>query len=165
MSLTARQARFVDEYLIDLNATQAAVRAGYSKKTAGQVGFENLKKPEIAAAVQEAQEARSERTEITQDQVLRELALIGFANAGDFFDWGPDGITIKDKGELTAEQQAVVAEVSQTKTKEGGTIRVKLHDKRAALVDIGRHLGMFTDNVNLGGGLKITHEQALEQLK
>ena len=79
---------------------------------------------------------------------MKELALIGFANAGDYFDWGPDGISIKDKDDLTPERQAVVAEVSQTKTEKGGTIRVKLHDKLAALEKIGRHLGMFTDKID-----------------
>jgi phage terminase small subunit len=69
--LTPKQQRFVDEYLIDLNATQAAIRAGYSKATAGSIGDENLKKPEIAAAIAERMRARAQRTEITQDMVLQ----------------------------------------------------------------------------------------------
>jgi phage terminase small subunit len=72
--LTAKQARFVDEYLVDLNATQAAVRAGYSKRTARQTGAENLSKPYIAAAIAERQEIRAERTEVTQDYVVENLA-------------------------------------------------------------------------------------------
>jgi len=68
--LTAKQESFVAEYLIDLNATQAAIRAGYSEKTAYSIGQENLTKPEIAAAVAAAQAERSERTEVTQDYVL-----------------------------------------------------------------------------------------------
>ena len=68
--LTAKQARFVAEYLIDLNATQAAIRAGYSEKTASETGYENLRKPQIAEAVQKALAERSERTEVTQDYVL-----------------------------------------------------------------------------------------------
>lgn len=71
--LTDKQKRFVDEYLIDLNATQAAIRAGYSEKTAGAVGFENLKKPEIQEAIAKAQLERSERTKITKDLVVKEL--------------------------------------------------------------------------------------------
>lgn len=70
MSLTRKQQQFVDEYLIDLNATQAAIRAGYSKKTAGAIGAENLEKPEIAEAIQAAMDERAERTEITADYVL-----------------------------------------------------------------------------------------------
>lgn len=71
--LTAKQARFVDEYLIDLNATQAAIRAGYSPKTAKEIGAENLTKPNIAQALAEAQAKVSERVEITQDMVLKGL--------------------------------------------------------------------------------------------
>jgi phage terminase small subunit len=73
MPLTPKQERFVDEYLIDLNATQAAIRAGYSKKTAHVIGPENLGKPAIAAAVARAQADRTERTNITQDYVLESI--------------------------------------------------------------------------------------------
>jgi phage terminase small subunit len=71
-NLTAKQRRFVEEYLTDLNATQAAVRAGYSEQTAGQVGFENLKKPQIAAAVAKAMRERSEATKIDAEWVLKQ---------------------------------------------------------------------------------------------
>lgn len=81
--LTAKQQRFVDEYLIDLNATQAAIRAGYSKRTANEIGAENLAKPNIAKAISEAQTKRSERTEITQDMVLERLWGIATANPND----------------------------------------------------------------------------------
>ena len=71
--LTAKQQRFVDEYLVDLNATQAAIRAGYSEKTAGQIGEQNLKKLEIQKAITEAKNKRSERIEIKQDYVLENI--------------------------------------------------------------------------------------------
>jgi len=70
MALTAKQQRFVEEYLVDLNATQAAIRAGYSAKTAGQIGEENLKKPEIGAAVASRQQTIAAKLEITQEKVL-----------------------------------------------------------------------------------------------
>jgi phage terminase small subunit len=73
MALTGKQKQFVNEYLIDMNATEAAIRAGYSKKTAYSIGFENLKKPEIDAAIQQATKERSERTEINADYVLRTI--------------------------------------------------------------------------------------------
>ncbi len=79
--MTAKQQLFVDEYLIDLNATQAALRAGYSEKTARSIGAENLSKPDIEKAIADALEARRLRTEITQDRVLEELAAIAFAPA------------------------------------------------------------------------------------
>ena len=77
--MTAKQERFVQEYLVDLNATQAALRAGYSEKTARSIGAENLSKPDIEKAIADALEARRLRTEITQDRVLEELAAIAFA--------------------------------------------------------------------------------------
>jgi phage terminase small subunit len=73
MALTPKQQRFVDEYLIDLNATQAAIRAGYAQKAAYATGAENLKKPQIAAAIAAKQAVRSERTEVTQDMVVAGL--------------------------------------------------------------------------------------------
>ena len=77
--LTAKQEIFCREYIIDLNATQAAIRAGYSKKTANRIASENLSKLDIQKKIQELQQERAERTEITQDKVLKELAGIGFA--------------------------------------------------------------------------------------
>ena len=71
--LTVKQERFVEEYLIDLNATQAAIRAGYSVKTAAQVGYENLIKPDIAEAIQKARNAMSERALVTQEMVIKGL--------------------------------------------------------------------------------------------
>lgn len=76
MALTAKQQRFVVEYLIDLNATQASIRAGYSKRTAGQIGDENLKKPQIAQAIKEAMDFRNQRTQINADYVLNRLVEI-----------------------------------------------------------------------------------------
>lgn len=149
--MNPRQQRFVEEYLVDLNATQAAIRAGYAEGSAKVTASRMLTDDNVAAAIAEAKAKRSERTEITQDMVLRELALIGFANAGDYFDWDADGITLRPKADLTREQQAVVAEVSETVTEKGGTIRLKLHDKRASLVDIGRHLGMFPSRHEVTG--------------
>ena len=71
--LTQKQAMFVQEYLVDLNATQAAIRAGYSEKTAYCIGDENLRKPNIAKAIQEAMDERGKRLEITQDTVMRNI--------------------------------------------------------------------------------------------
>src|SRR5215213_1985099 len=88
--LTARQARFVEEYLVDLNATQAAIRAGYSARTANEQASRLLANVSVAAAISEALAARAERTQITADQVVEELAAIGFAKLGDYAEWGPE---------------------------------------------------------------------------
>ena len=84
--MTDKQKRFVDEYLIDLNATQAAIRAGYKPDNAQQMGSENLSKPVISSAIAKAIAERSKRTGINQDRVIRELARIGFAKITDIVD-------------------------------------------------------------------------------
>ena len=146
--LTAKQQSFVEEYLVDLNATDAARRAGYSAKAAAQMGYENLMKPHIAAEIQEAMNRRSERVEITADMVLRELGKLAFSSLRDMVEWGPDGVKLKASDELTPEQAACVSEVTQTVTEHGGTTRFKLHDKATALAKIGHHLGMFKNQVD-----------------
>ena len=151
--LTAKQQRFIEEYLVDLNATQAAIRAGYSEKTAGVIGCENLAKPNIAAAIADARQAQSKRTEITADRVLNELALLGFANMADYIRIGADGDPFIDLSDLTREQAAAISETMVEDYYEGRgedarqvrKVRLKFHDKRGALVDIGKHLGMFVD--------------------
>lgn len=148
MALTAKQKAFVQEYLIDLNATQAAIRAGYSAKTANRIANENLSKPDIQTAIQKAMDKRAQRTEITADRVLQELAKIGFANMADYTVWGPNGVALKDSTQLTMDQTAAISEVSETITEAGGSIRFKLHNKIAALERIGKHLGMFDDRAD-----------------
>jgi len=106
MKLTPKQARFVQEYLIDLNAAQAAIRAGYSAKTARVIGHENLRKPEIAAAVEKAMAERAERTEVTADLVVGELRKIAFANMADYMKSTPEGDPYLDFSALTPAQTA-----------------------------------------------------------
>lgn len=86
MKLTAKQTRFVQEYMVDLNATQAAIRAGYSKKTANRIASENLSKLDIQIAIQEAQKARQKRTEVAQDYVIGKLKEITDKDASDCQD-------------------------------------------------------------------------------
>ena len=86
LGLNPKQQRFVDEYLVDLNATQAAIRAGYSVDTAGSIGHENLKKPEIQLAIAEARKQQQERTGITADRVLREIAHVALADARELVE-------------------------------------------------------------------------------
>ena len=147
--MTPKQALFIQEYLIDLNATQAAIRAGYSKKTAKQIGQENLTKPDVKKAIDEAISERWKRTEITQDRVLKELARIAFADPRNVFEWGPGGVTLRDSASLSDDDAAAVAEVSQTITDSGGSTKGKMYDKQRALELLGRHLGMFTDKVQM----------------
>ena len=141
--LTTRQSLFVEEYLVDLNGTQAAIRAGYSVKTARSTASENLTKPNIVAALQEAMAERAKKLKVSQERVIEELARIGFSNLKDFVEWGPDGVKLKDCADLGDDQARCVVEVSQTITESSGTTRFKLHDKIAALDKLARHLGLY----------------------
>ena len=149
--MTKKQKRFVEEYLIDLNATQAAIRAGYSPHTAKDIGCENLAKPNIAAAISQAMAERSRRTGINQDRVLQELARIGFAKITDVVD--PD--TAKIRLDASEDDLACIQSI-KIKPNEFGTEReVKLYDKKSALVDLGKHLGLFKDKMELTGDMDL----------
>jgi phage terminase small subunit len=162
VALSAKQAQFVAEYLIDLNATQAAIRSGYSEATAYSQGQRLLKHVEIATAVQEAMAKRADRTEITADRVMLELAKLGFANMADYMRVGSDGDPYLDFGGLSRDQAAALVEVTVEDFKEGRgdnardvrRVKFKLADKRAALVDIGKHLGMFKSQVEHSGRIE-----------
>ena len=153
--LTAKQKAFVQEYLVDLNATQAATRAGYSAKNASRIGHELLNKNQVKAAIKKVLEDRQKRTEITQDKVVLELARIAFGSARDVMAWGPGGVQLRPSSELMPDQAAMVAEVSETTGQNGGSMRLKTHDKVKALELLGKHLGMFTDKLKLDGSLDV----------
>ncbi len=149
--LNARQQLFVKEYLIDLNASSAARRAGYSADTAGSIGHALLKNIEIDRQIQEALDARSKRVQITADMVLAELGRIGFSNMNNYADWSESNVSLIPSNELDEDALRCVSEISQSVTTAGSSVKFKLHDKVAALEKIARHLGMFNDKLQLGG--------------
>lgn len=149
--MTKKQKLFIEEYLIDLNATQAAIRAGYSPDTAGSIGNENLKKPEIQARIAKAMAERSKRTGVNAERVILELAKIAFVNANDVID--TDTATLKP--EATPEDTAAIQSVKVKTFGEDGLEReIKMADKLKALELLGKHLGMFKDKVELSGVLE-----------
>lgn len=138
-----RREMFVREYLVDLNAKQAAIRAGYSPKTADRIGPRLLKDADVGGAVEAALAERRERLHISAERVLEELARIAFADPRDVAEWGPDGLRLRDSADLSGADAASVSEVISTRS---GT-RLRRHDKVKALELLGRHLGMFTDRI------------------
>lgn len=155
MAMTKKQKRFVEEYLIDLNATQAAIRAGYSPDSARDIGYENLTKPNIKAAIDKAEAERSRRTGINQDRVLREIAKLAFVNPVDVIDM--DTATIH--GEANRNDTACIAsvKVKTIPTKDGEITEreVKTYNKLNALELLGKHLGMFTDKLKMEGTVPV----------
>lgn len=157
MALTQKQRLFVDEYLIDLNATQAAIRAGYSKKTAGQIGDENLKKPQIAQAIKEAMDSRNKRVQINADYVLNRLVEIDQLDVLDILcddmsfkplsDWPKAwrqylvGFDIAEMFEGHGEDRSMV----------GLMKKIKWPDKVRNLELLGKHVGVnaFRDQVDV----------------
>lgn len=219
-NLTAKEQRFVAEYLIDLNATQAAIRAGYSERTAASIGSENLRKPHVAAAVSAGQAELAKATGITQAMVLQELWTIASANPNELVQFrrgacrecwsvdddepteglekqahggalkrsrrplgpmpalgadidrepnaaclccGGEGVGrafIADTRKLSPAARRLYAGVKVTKD----GIEVKMHDQAAALLNVGRHLGMFKDKVEITGTLTL-EALVLESIK
>ena len=144
--------------MVDFNATQAAIRAGYKAKTAHVIGAENLRKPKIAEEIARRQKDLQRRTEVTQDRVVKELARVAFADATDYacvetltYE-NEDGtvspvqiVSPKDTDTLSDDQRAAIAGI-----KHGANgIEIKLHDKIKALELLGRHIGMFNDKLDI----------------
>lgn len=156
--LSTKQAQFVQEYLIDLNATQAAIRAGYSKNTAVAQASRLLANVNVASAVETAMAARAERTHITQDRVLQELARIAFFDIRRLYN--ADG-TLKRPHELDDEAAAVLSGIDVVEMGGGDesvpftTKKAKVFDKTSALTLAMRHLGMLKDKVEHSGSLTL----------
>ena len=170
-SLSPKQKIFALEYLQDLNATQAAIRAGYSEKTAYRTGCDNLKKPHIQAVIQKEMDKRAQRLEISADKVLQELAKMAFANMGDFLEIHPDGtatvnLAKADKLQLAALQEFNVDQYVDGKGNEARIvkrIRIKLADKKSNLELLARHLNLFEkDNTRRVEGLEFLQQLVSE---
>ena len=166
MSLNARQQIFVREYLVDLNATQAAIRAGYSAKTAGQIGFELLKKPEIQEALTKAMKERAERTEVNADRVLREIALAAFLDPIELF--ADDG-TLKPLREMPEHARRAISGIEveeifdgqgKDRTWIGNLKKIRLVSKEGTLTLAGRHLKMFTDKLDINAKVSAEEQEA-----
>jgi len=158
-ALTARERRFVAEYVVDLNATQAAIRSGYSRRTAGSIGSENLQKPDIASAIATVLEARAVRTGITQDRVLDELAILAFSDVTHY--------RVSDAGDVTLAANApreamralqsikrrIVTRGRGTRAEREVVVEIRLWDKPGPLKLAGQHVGLFTEKVEHSGTL------------
>lgn len=158
--MTQKQKRFIEEYLIDLNATQAAIRAGYSPDTAQQTGSENLSKPVIRAQIDRAMAERSKRTGVNAERVIQELAKIAFVNAAEVID--PKTATVKEDA-LPEDTAAIQSVKVKTFGEDGLEREIKMADKIKALELLGKHLGMFKDKLELSGSLD-TEKSKLDDL-
>lgn len=158
--LTPKQKRFVAEYLVDLNATQAAGRAGYKDPN---IGRQLITKNNVAEAIRKAMADREERTGVTQDWVVQELYKIAHADRGGIAKvvGGGRAVELTDTDALDDEQRAALVGVEETKF----GIKVTTCDKLKALELLGRHLGMFTDKQEISGSIGVSMERYLELLE
>ncbi|MEJ7739622.1 MAG: terminase small subunit [Chitinophagaceae bacterium] len=165
MPLTSRQLRFCQEYIIDPNATQAAIKAGYSPKTARQVGDENLSKPYILMEIEKHRQVLRNKMELTAEMITKELRALGFWNINDFL---LEGNEIRDITQLSREKTipliGIKVKVSSYTLEDGKVVKeitteLKFSDKRAALVDLGKYLGIFEkDNRQKGRKIIVTRK-------
>lgn len=153
--LNRKQQLFVDEYLIDLNATQAAIRAGYSVASARDIGCENLTKPNIQEAIAKAMAERSRRTGINQDRVVEELAKLAFVNIADVVDVKTGAVREDASKEDLACIQSIKYKTTESLNGTSVEREVKIADKKGNLELLGRHLGMWNDKIDLNVSLPV----------
>lgn len=158
MSLTDKQSRFVEAYLLEPNGTKAAIAAGYAENSAAITASRLLSHAKVVAALAERRGQVQAATGVTPERVIAELARIGFADIRDVITWQSNAVgmyedkhgeehlaitnqvALKDSRDLSPDVAAAISEISQTKD---GAIRIKLHPKMPALVKIGENLGLF----------------------
>lgn len=160
--MTQKQKRFVEEYLIDLNATQAAIRAGYSPQTAQEQGYQLLQKTSVQSAIGKAMAERSKRTGINQDRVISELAKIAFIKMTDVVDANGRIKSGASSNDLACIESIKYKE-SESETGSSVEREVKVASKLKALELLGKHLGMFTDKVKIDGGTKVVIVDDLDE--
>jgi len=164
--ITDKMRQFVDEYLIDMNGTQAAIRAGYSEATAQEQSSQLLDRPDIRELVEQRQKDRIDRTQISQDLTVNELKAIALSDIADFVIVKEGGvIEQRPFNELKKEQTRCVKKIRQTvrtaQSSDGTVIHqtavleLELYDKVKSLELLGRHLGIFNDRLTLDEALPL----------
>lgn len=158
--ITPKQARFVAEYLIDLNGKQAAIRAGYSPKSAEVQASQLLSNPKVAVVVQEAKAKQLEALGVTAQRVLQEMTSLALVDARGF--WNADG-TLKNISDLTAEQgaalagfEAIIKNATAGDKKQDLVHKIKFWDKPRSLEMLAKHFGLLTDKVEHSGSIEIS---------
>lgn len=150
LSLPPKRRDFVDAYFeCKFNGTQAALKAGYSPKTAMTQAEQLLRKLEVKAAIEERRAEIEAANRLRADEVVEELRKIGFSDITKILSWKKNVITVTDSADLPPGISACISEISEVPTKDGSIIKIKLHNKIAALEMLGRYLKMFADKEDL----------------
>lgn len=162
-TVTAMQYIFAQEYIRDMNAGQAAIRAGYNPKNAAVIGAKLLKKKHVIGAIQSAIKQRIARTQVTADRVIQELGRVAFADPGAFFEGNGD---VKNLSTMTKDQRHAIesVEVNVMRNREGDEVgfnkKIRFHNKMTALQTLGKHLGLLNERVELN--VSHAHEHKID---
>jgi phage terminase small subunit len=140
--LTAKQQRFVNEYVKDHHAGRACVRAGFSPSAASQYASKLLDNPTIQAAIKEAQDGQLARIGVSAERVMSELASIAFADVGDTCDWDGENLTIKSFASMKRRARRAIKSITITPGKDGNTVKLEMHDKMKAIDKLVKCLGL-----------------------
>jgi len=169
--LSDAQRRFAREYILDTNATQAAIRAGYSAKSADQMGPRQLKNPLVAELIAELQAKLAEKLDLSAAKVLTELSAIAFSDVRDAVKWWMED-AVDTKGKVTGRRPSITfhdsdtldkrtaAAISEVGVDAKGNLKIKFHDKVASLEKLGKHLGLFTERVEITQPIRFIIEDA-----
>tara|TARA_R110000803_G_C11978839_1_gene320488 strand:- start:1495 stop:2103 length:609 start_codon:yes stop_codon:yes gene_type:complete len=165
--LTNKQQLFISEYCIDCNATRAALAAGYAKESAHTIGWENLQKPAVAVAIREKLLEMASRAEITAGAILRELALLAFADMSQYNTIDEDGNVRMDFRQMGPDGMRAVKKIKQEVQFVGDAnekmpilkTEFELYDKQAALDKLMKYMGLYAaDNERkISGELNLSH--------
>jgi phage terminase small subunit len=151
-NLKQQQIDFCEHYLANgQRGVDAAISAGYSAKTARSQAHKLLRKKAVKEYISAKKQELLGKLNITQEMIIEEMAKIAFANVTDYLDWNSEELIIKPSYEIPAHKRAAIAEISRTYTKGQSVISFKLHPKLAALIQLGKHLGIFQDKVQVTG--------------
>jgi phage terminase small subunit len=157
--LTPKQAKFVEEFLVDFNGTKAAIRAGYSPKTARFQASRMLANVDIQESFLQRCQELQEANDLTPEKVIAELEKIAFARMDTYTNWGPDGVQLVASDNLPDGAAAAVSEVSEVTTDKGHNIRFKLHDKAASLDKLLKYMQWKQEMRDLDARIKALEEQ------
>jgi phage terminase small subunit len=160
---TDKQKRFVKEYAKDLNATQAAIRSGYSSATAHVIGNRLIKRSLVTDEIQENLKGQVEKIDVNVQRILEEIAAIAFADIRTVMSWTDTGVAFVDSNKIPEGVSRAISEISETVTDSGGTRKLKMHDKLKALELLGRYAGMFKETIEVTA--KPFHERIVEQIE
>lgn len=150
---TPRQLLFVQEYLVDMQGKAAAVRAGYSPRSAKYRAAKLLTRPHVQTLIAQAMAARSKATNITAERVLAEIALVGFADLQDHVETGAKGTKIKPFDQMPDGASRALESLAESHGPSGDRVTIKLHDKMKALEMLAKHLGLCKEQVDVSGGM------------